>query len=81
MGYWYTYNAITYTLSGTCSGFGGDGSGIPIDFYRVNSNTQDEMILSTTTTTSIPFLLPILLSEFSRNPASLLNQKLFQKKI
>lgn len=51
MGYWYTYNAITYVISGTCSGFGGDGSGIPIDIYRVVSNTQDEMILNTTTTT------------------------------
>lgn len=49
MGYWYTYNSITYTLSGTCSGYLGDGSGIPIDFYRVVSSTQDEMILNTTT--------------------------------
>lgn len=51
MGYWYTYNSISYTLSGTCSGYNGDGSGIPVDFYRVISNNQDEMILNTTTTT------------------------------
>jgi len=51
MGYWYTYNAITYTVSGTCVGFSGDGSGIPIDIYRVNTTIQDETILNLTTTT------------------------------
>lgn len=50
MGYWYTYNDINYTVSGTCSGYSGDGSGIGVDIYRVVSTTQDEMILSLTTT-------------------------------
>lgn len=50
MGYWYSYNAITYTVSGTCTGFSGDGSGIPIDFYRVVSSTVDEEVLNLTTT-------------------------------
>ena len=49
MGYWYTYNTITYIISGTCSGYDSDGSGIPIDIYRVNS-TYDDLILTTTTT-------------------------------
>lgn len=51
MGFWYTYHTIQYTVSGTCTGFSGDGSGIPVDIYRINSATQDEMILSLTTTT------------------------------
>jgi hypothetical protein len=50
MGYWYTYNDINYTVSGTCSGYSGNGSGIGVDIYRVVSNTQDEMILNLTTT-------------------------------
>ena len=49
MGYWYTYNAITYTVSGTCTGFSSDGSGIPVEIYRINSSTSDELILNTTT--------------------------------
>jgi len=57
MGYWYTYNNITYIVSGTCSGFSGDGSGIPVDIYRVVSSTQDEMVLNTTTTTGGTFSL------------------------
>ena len=55
MGYWYTYNAITYLISGVCSGFQGDGSGISLDIMRVNSSTQDENILSTTTITGGSF--------------------------
>lgn len=50
MGYWYTYHTITHTVSGTCTGFSGDGSGIPIEIYRVVSSTQDELVLKTTTT-------------------------------
>jgi hypothetical protein len=50
MGYWYTYNTITYIVSGTCSGYSGDGSGIPIDIYRVVSQTHDDLILNLTTT-------------------------------
>ena len=56
MGYWYTYNNITYVVSGTCSGYSGDGSGIPVDIYRVSS-TQDEMVSNTTTTTGGNFSL------------------------
>ncbi len=51
MGYWYSYNSITYVISGTCSGYSGNGSGIGIDIMRVVSNSQDENVLSTTTTT------------------------------
>ena len=51
MSYWYTYNAITYTVSGTCTGFLGDGSGIGIDIFRKNTTVQDDLILSLTTTT------------------------------
>ena len=48
MGIWYTYNSITYPISGTCSGYSGDGSGIPIEFYRI-TDTQTEHILDTIT--------------------------------
>jgi len=54
MGYWYTYNNITYTISGTCTGFSSDGSGIPIDIYRVNTQ-YDDLILTTTTDTGGTF--------------------------
>lgn len=50
MGYWYTYHSISYEISGTCSGYIGNGTGITVDIYRINSSTQNEMILSTTTT-------------------------------
>jgi len=50
-GYYYTYNSIAYVISGTCSGYSGDGSGIQIDIYRVLSSTYDEHILSLVTTT------------------------------
>lgn len=45
MGYWYTYNNITYVVSGTCSGFSGDGSGIDVDIFRVTGTDQYEQIL------------------------------------
>jgi len=48
-GYYYTYNAITYVVSGTCTGYSGDGSGIPVDIYRVVTPTYDETILNLTT--------------------------------
>lgn len=51
MGYWYTYNNITYTISGTCTGYINDGSGIPIQIYRKTTNIYDELILNLTTTT------------------------------
>ena len=49
MGIWYTYNSITFPISGTCSGFSSDGSGINVDIFRVVSSTQDECILNLTT--------------------------------
>ena len=49
MGYWYTYNSITFTISGVCSGYAGDGSGIAIEIYRKNSVTNDDLILNLTT--------------------------------
>jgi len=49
MGYWYTYNSITYMISGTCTGFSGDGSGIGIDIFRKNTTTNDDLILNLTT--------------------------------
>jgi hypothetical protein len=51
LAYWYTYNTITYVVSGTCTGFSGDGSGIPVDIFRVVDSLQDEKILELTTTT------------------------------
>lgn len=35
-----TYHAITRTVSGTISGFSGDGSGIAVDFYRVDTHER-----------------------------------------
>ena len=49
-GMYYTYNGISYTVSGTCSGFGGDGSGIPVDVFRINTSTgEEDKILNLTT--------------------------------
>lgn len=50
LSYWYTYNSINYTVSGTCSGYNGDGSGIPVEIYRVTTD-YDEHVLTLTTTT------------------------------
>jgi hypothetical protein len=50
MGYWYSYNTITYIVSGTCTGFSGNGSGIPVEIFRLDG-TYDEKILELTTTT------------------------------
>ena len=50
-GYYYTYNNITFTISGVCSNYTGNGSGISVDIYRVVSGTWDEPILNLTTTT------------------------------
>ena len=55
LGYWYTYNNITYTVSGTCTGYSGNGANIPIDIYRVVSTTSDEVILNLMTTTGGTF--------------------------
>lgn len=45
MGYWYTYNSITYTVSGTCSGFSNDGSDIDIDVFRLLETDKYEHVL------------------------------------
>jgi len=50
LAYWYTYNSIPFTVSGTCSGYSGDGSGIPVEIYRIK-NGLDEHVLTLTTTT------------------------------
>ena len=49
IGIYYTYNAITYVVSGTCTGYSGNGSGIGIDIYRVVNSSYDEIILNLTT--------------------------------
>jgi len=50
-GYYYTYNNLTYSISGVCNNFIGDGSGIPISIYRIVSGNYDDLILNLTTTT------------------------------
>jgi len=44
-GYYYTYNAITYVVSGTCTGYVSDGSGIDIDVFRIITTDHYEHIL------------------------------------
>lgn len=46
MGHWYTYNTITYTVSGTCSGYINDGSNIDIDVFRILDVDKYEQVLS-----------------------------------
>jgi hypothetical protein len=41
-----TYHAITYNVSGTVSGYSGDGSGITVEIHRTDT---DEKVLSATT--------------------------------
>lgn len=41
-----TYHAITFTLSGTASGYAGDGSGITVFFHR--TDTHERMVEATT---------------------------------
>lgn len=46
-GVYYTFNSITYTLSGTCTYVGGAvASGVTINIHRVVSSLYDETILS-----------------------------------
>lgn len=45
-GVWATFHCITYSLSGTVSGYTGDGSGITVEAHRSDT---DELIGSTTT--------------------------------
>ena len=46
-GVYYTFNSITYTLSGTCTYSGGTAaSGVTINIHRVISDFYDETILS-----------------------------------
>lgn len=40
-----TYHTIDFSLTGSVSGFGGDGSGVPIKFYRSDTN---ELVTQTT---------------------------------
>jgi hypothetical protein len=49
LSYYYTYNSIMFTVSGTCAGYSGDGSGIRVDVFRTVSSTYDEPILNLTT--------------------------------
>ena len=48
-GYYYTYNNITFTVSGTCTGYSGDGSGIDVDIFRLLGPGEYEGILDLTT--------------------------------
>ncbi len=48
LAYWYTYNSITYTVSGTCTGFSGNGSGINVDIYRIIGSTEEHLLSLTT---------------------------------
>jgi hypothetical protein len=43
---YYTYHSIPYIVSGTVSGYTGDGSGIPVSIYRYANN---ELVFSLTT--------------------------------
>ncbi len=47
-GIWTTFHCITYALSGTVSGYTGDGSGITVEAHRSDT---DELIGTTTTAT------------------------------
>ena len=53
MGIWYTYNSIIYPISGTCSGFSGDGSGIAIEFYRISDSVTEHILDLTTTSNGV----------------------------
>jgi hypothetical protein len=44
--FFYTYHTIQYSLTGSVTGSTGDGSGIPIKFYRADN---DELVAETTT--------------------------------
>ncbi len=43
---WLTYHTNTFTISGTVSGYSGDGSGITVEIHRTDT---DEKVASTTT--------------------------------
>lgn len=51
LAHWYTYGNIMYTVSGVCSGFSSDGSGIPVYIHRLASTSPNyyEPILNLTT--------------------------------
>lgn len=50
-GYYYTYGAITYTASGTCTDDSGIAqTGVTIDIYRIDGNTE-ELVQSVTSST------------------------------
>ena len=46
LGLWYTYHSTTFTITGTVSGYAGDGSGIIVDIY--NSSTEEKVATATT---------------------------------
>ncbi len=50
-----TYHAITWTVSGTITGYTGDGSGITVDIFRSDT---DEKIGSVVSTTGGAFTMP-----------------------
>lgn len=52
---WYTVHQINYQLTGTVSGFTGDGSNISLEVYR---STDKEYLISATTTVSGMFSIP-----------------------
>lgn len=43
---WITYHTITFTISGTVSGYSGDGSGLTVSIYRADNK---EIVGETTT--------------------------------
>jgi len=45
IGFWTTYHTIDYTVSGTLTGYTGDGSGITVDVFR---DSDDKKLLSLT---------------------------------
>lgn len=47
-----SYHTITYSLTGSLSGYTGDGSGVPVRFYRADTN---EYILTTTSSNNGEF--------------------------
>lgn len=53
-GFWVTYSAITFSKTGTVSGYTGDGSGITVRFWRLTTGYL-EYLGSTTTSTGGAF--------------------------
>lgn len=49
-GFWVTYTAITFSKTGTVSGYTGDGSGITVRFWRLTSGYLEYLGSATTST-------------------------------